>query len=41
MNMNYNTDKPINNQEQDLLGRSFFQANQEKQFMNIMQKMDW
>ena len=24
--MNYNTDKPINNQEQDLLGRSFFSS---------------
>ena len=24
--MNYNTDKPINNQDQDLLGRSFFSS---------------
>ena len=26
MNMNYNTEKPINNQDQDLLGRSFFSS---------------
>lgn len=26
MNMNYNTDKLINNQDQDLLGRSFFSS---------------
>lgn len=35
--MNYSTDKPIDTQEQDLLGRTFFS----KQFMNIMLKIDW
>ncbi len=35
--MNYSTDKPIDTQEQDLLGRTVFS----KQFMNIMLKIDW
>lgn len=39
--MNYSTDRPIDTEEQDLLGRSFFQNSLERQFMNIMKKMDW
>lgn len=39
--MNYSTDRPIDREEQDLLGRSFFQNNLVKQFMNTTGKMGW
>lgn len=39
--MNYSTDRPIDTEEQDLLEDHFFQNSLERQFMNIMKKMDW
>ena len=38
--MNYNSDKPIEYSEQDLLGRTTFSKQLGKQYTNMMEKMD-